>query len=445
MLNDDVVRVLVLADTDSYVKWGAALADRFPDDWHVELLIARGAALPSPSQVADALAGTSHAGRAPRLIGLTDLRRRLEDETPDVLVLAARGWTVQAAVSVVRNAPTRPVIVTGLPGVGVPVLPYGLGFRRAADVFVVHSRRELREFRHASRRLGLPDRFELARLPYLQRLDLHRPRRTPAPPSAGPVVFAAQALVPSGRSERQWLVERLAAAARARPDREVVVKVRARAGEAQTHHEQVSYTELVETLPERPVNLVVRTGPMHHHLDGASGFVTVSSTALLEAVAAGVPAVAVDDFGVGVSQINLSLRGSGLLGPADDVVEGRFRHADLAWCADNYFHPPAEDTWLERVCELVAQRAATGLPAYCELPGSWRNGFRHVLYRHFAFTNGSDRSGVAAAAERTVALSALWLNQRRSRLLRSLWPSPRGAGAMAFAQENAESAPGASS
>lgn len=431
-MNDSPVRVLVLTDTDSYVKWGAALADRFPDDWIVELVVARSTALPSSAQLADALDGTGFAGPQPPLVGLRDLEQRLREQRPDVLVLAARGWTVQAAVSVVENEPSRPVIVTGLPGVGVPVLPYGLGFRRAADVFVVHSRRELREFRHAARRLELPDRFELARLPYLDRVPsgVSRPD--------GALVFAAQALVPASRSDRARLLRGLTEAARARPGREVVVKVRARTGESQTHHEETSYEDLVDELEDRPSNLVVRSGPMHEHLVGASGFVTVSSTALLEAVAAGVPALAVDDFGVGVEQINLALRGSGLLGSLDDLRAGHFGTPDPAWCEDNYFHHPDEDTWLTAVEALVRRRRATGLPSFPEVPGAWRNGARALLYRHFAFAEGSRRGGLPALAERRVALGALWLNQRRSRLLRSVWPSVRGEAAMEFARENAE-------
>lgn len=439
MSDADVVRVLVLADTDSYVKWGAALGDRFPDDWRVELVVARSTAVPSAAQLADGLAGTSAAGTSPRLVGLAELQRMLDDETPDVLVLSARGWTVQAAVSVVANRPRRPVLVTGLPGVGVPVLPYGLGFRRAADVFVVHSRRELREFRHASRRLDLPDRFALGHLPYLGRQTLDGP--PPPAASGGPVVFAAQALVPATAPERSHLVERLAEAARAHPDRELVVKVRARRGEAQTHHEQVPLEDLVEGLADRPANLVVRSGPMHEHLAGASGFVTVSSTALLEAVAAGVPAVALDDFGVGVEQINLALEGSGLLGGLDDVVAGRFAHADPQWCRDNYFHDPGEDTWVERVRELVDRRRDHGLPPYPELPGSWRDAGRRVLYRHFAFSDGSERTSLLATVEHRVARAALWLTQRRGRLLRIVRPDVRGGAAQSFAAENSATAP----
>lgn len=428
-------RAVVLTDTDSYVKWGAALASQFPAAWDVELLIARSSAVPSPRQIADGLAGTRFAGTVPRIVGLADLRRMLGAEGPDVVLLAARGYTVQAAVSVLPNVPTRPVIVTGLPGVGVPVLPYGLGFRRSADVFVVHSRREVREFTHAAQRLGHQPRFELATLPYL-RHQVDEPAQRD-----GRIVFAAQALVPATRRERVWLVERLADVARAHPTRPVVVKIRALPGETQTHHEQVSFQTLVEELADRPDNLVVEAGPMQDQLARAGGFVTVSSTALLEAIAAGVPAMALEDFGVGVSQINLALEGSGLIGDTNDLVALKFAEPQQRWLVDNYFHDPAEDTWLDRVHDLLAQRSEGRLDPYPSMPGAWRNGFRNMLYRNFSFVDGSEHGPVRSAAERAVVGSALWLTQRRSWLMRTFWPSPHGAKAREFARQNSASAP----
>ncbi len=429
---DGPVRVVVLTDTDSYVKWGAALASALPGHWRTELVVARSAARPSPAQLSDALSGTSWAGQTPRTVSMEDLRDLLTIERPDVLVLAARGYTVEAAMSLVENEPHRPVLVTGLPGVGIPVLPYGLGFRRAADVFVVHSRREVREFTHAAARLGLPARFALARLPYL-----------PEPGAAtircddGPVVFAAQALVPAARADRVHLVDRLAEAARARPDREVVIKVRAMPGEAQTHHEQVPLGELVEALPDRPANLVVRAGPMREALQGASALVTVSSTALLEAVAAGVPVLALDDYGIGVEQINVVLQDSGVVGSTRDLVAGRFAAPRPGWLADNYFHDPGEDTWLARVQDLLAVRACSGLPPFLENTGLIDRRVRRLMYRHFAFSDGAG-TGLSGGAQRVVVDTALWLNQRRSGVARLLWRSPRGARAVAFAQENTE-------
>ena len=378
-------RVLVVTDSDSYVKYGASLGSRLPDHWPVRLVVTRSTVLPSERQRRDAVDGTRFEGLDLPVVGPSELQAVLRDWRPDVVLAAARGYTVQALVSLVPNTPDRPVLVSGLAGIAIPVLPFGLGFRRSMDVFVVHSHRELREFARASARLGVPHGYELATLPFLE-------RAAEVDVDAGPrdrIVFAAQAQVPRQRRDRDRLLDRLVDAARAHPDLLVVVKVRGHDGEPQTHHEAVSFPQLLAERDDVPANLVVESGPMRAQLRRAVGFVTVSSTALLEAVAAGVPSLALDDFGVGAEQINLVLEGSGLLGPSDDLVAGHFHHVDPAWAADNYLHDPADDTWVGRVEELLEQRATIGLLPYRTVPVGIARRVRHVLYRTFAFAPAS--------------------------------------------------------
>ncbi|MFG1695417.1 DUF6716 putative glycosyltransferase [Nonomuraea sp. NPDC049309] len=93
---------------------------------------------------------------------------------------------------------------------------------------------------------------------------------------------------------------------------------------------------------------------MREHLEQAAGFVTVGSTAALEAIAMGVPSLVLSDFGVSAEMINLVFEGSGLLGTLDDLAQGRFRTASPAWCAASYFHPAERDDWARRLAELVA-------------------------------------------------------------------------------------------
>jgi hypothetical protein len=70
----------------------------------------------------------------------------------------------------------------------------------------------------------------------------------------------------------------LAQAARARPDRRVILKLRGTTGEAQTHSERYPFDVMLAGLDDRPDNLVVSTGPMSQHLTRAAALVTVSST-----------------------------------------------------------------------------------------------------------------------------------------------------------------------
>ena len=74
------------------------------------------------------------------------------------------------------------------------------------------------------------------------------------------------------------------------------------------------------------------------------------------------PRAFVDDFGVSPTMINTVFEGAGLFGSTEDLADGRFRRADPAWLADNYFHAPGPDDWTVALDDLLALRAAGPLP-----------------------------------------------------------------------------------
>jgi hypothetical protein len=403
-------RALFVTDSDSYVKWGAALAGQVPDEWDVRLVVLRGNAEPSARQVVEALAGTRFVApdvvRADRA-GLVDL---LTTWRPDVVVAAARGMAVESLGTLLVETGHRPVVVSGLAGISIPVLTPGLRYRRCADVFVLQSRRELREF------AAVDDhhRFELTTIPYLVGRD---------DPALGPdghdvvrdrIVFAAQAMVPASRRDRLWMLERLVETAWAHPHLTVVVKVRARDGEPQTHVEQFSYEDLLIALAESgtrlPPNLTVEGGAMGRHLRRAVGLATISSTALLEAVAQGVPCLAIDDFGVGERQINSVLVGSGLLGSTDRLVGADFRHPAPEWLDDNYLHDPADNTWVAAVEELLERRCRGELPPLPRPSRSPVRRTRAAVLQRLSFVPPRDR---AAGLHRAFLLAGFWEHRRR--------------------------------
>ncbi|MDH2429556.1 DUF6716 putative glycosyltransferase [Sphaerisporangium sp. TRM90804] len=187
-----------------------------------------------------------------------------------------------------------------------------------------------------------------------------------ASPAADRVIFATQAKVPRRREERESILLALAALADARPDLDVVVKLRALESERQTHNERHHYERLwrslVETGAVRPGAVRFAAGPMHEHLARASAFVTVSSTAALEAIAGRVPLLVLSDFGVSAEMINLVFEDSGCLGTLDDLARGEFRQPTAAWCDANYFHDPALSDWTGRLAALVERSHTGGLP-----------------------------------------------------------------------------------
>jgi hypothetical protein len=350
------LRLVAIADTDSYVKWAAALIGTVPERWDVSLLVLQTPLVVSDAQLAAALASSGLPGDSVERAEYPDLSRRLAELRPDAVLVAARGPLVRVLARDLATMRPRPVIVTGLPGISIPATRKAVLYRTQCDLFVLHSRRELRAFGELSARTGTAHRYALATLPFARRASA--PVEAPARDAAKDLVFAAQARVPAERADRLRVARVLREAALADPERRVVVKLRAARGEHQTHVERHGYAELLAELGPMPPNLVTSTAPMARALASAEGLVTVSSTAAIEAVASGIPVIALDTFGVSPELINEVLADGGLLGSEDDVVARRFRHPDPQWLDDNYFHAAVENDWETRLVQLVADRRA---------------------------------------------------------------------------------------
>ena len=405
------MRSIAIADSDSYLKWAAAFLGALPEASDRELILIETPVLPSESQRGAALAVVGVDPEHLLCLPLPKLLTTLRREQPDAVLVALRGPVAAVLIRMIAELPHRPVIVTGLPGISIPATRKALAFRRQADLFVLHSRREIREFTRLSRERGWTHRFALATLPFVE-------ERTG--PGGGDLVFAAQAQVPRMRDDRLRLLGVLLAAARADPSRRVVIKVRALAGEQQTHVEDVGYPELLEELAattEVPGNLVVSGEPMSVALDSAHGLVTVSSTASIEAVARGIPVIALDSFGVSDRLINSVFEGSGLFGDDEAVVRREFRHPEPAWLGDNYFHPAEADDVAGQLQALVAARRQGVLPA--REPARRPGGRLRLAWDRKRAFGDSDRtmSGAVALAVGTPAHATVQAARKMKRAL----------------------------
>jgi hypothetical protein len=348
------MKFIAIADSDSYLKWAAAFLGALDGVTERELILIETPVLPSDGQREAALAiGGVPPGQLFSL-PLTDVLGALRRERPDAVLIALRGPVAAVLIRMIAELPERPVIVTGLPGISIPATRKALAFRRQADLFVLHSRREVSEFTLMSREYGWTHRFALATLPFVE-------QRTGA--RGTDLVFAAQAVVPRALEDRLRVLELLISAAREDPAQRVVIKVRGLVGEPQTHDEDASYPELLEQAVDAPANLVVSTAPMSAALDEAQGLVTVSSTAAIEAIARGIPVIALDIFGVTAKLINPVFEGSGLFGGEEAVVRREFRHPEPSWLDDNYFHAVEADDMAVQLEALVAARRQGVLPA----------------------------------------------------------------------------------
>ena len=405
------MRVLAIADSDSYIKWGASVLERMPPQWDRSIVVIATPAAPSGSQLAAALAGTGFASEAVPVLLLDDLANRMAVDKPDVVLLSVRGPVVRVLIrSIVQAVERRPVLVSGLPGISIPATRRALYYRAQVDYFLLHSKREIREFGELAERMGLQQQFGLGRLPFLSEPGRERT-------GSSDIVFAAQAKVPRLLEDRQRVVEWLVETAVRHPRARVVVKLRAAAGEQQTHSEKYPYGDLLAARDDLPDNLVVSTGSMADTLDSAAALVTVSSTAAIEAAALGVPVLVLDDFGVSGDLINVVFEGSGLLGDSNALRDARFARPAESWLDENYFHSPLDNDWIDGIRARAHAREIEMMPLRPPFRGSFGGALRLVWDRKRAL--GRHDTSVAGFVALIVGVPARWivLLVRRPRLL----------------------------
>lgn len=343
------LRIVALADSDSYVKWAAALLGTAADA-DVALVLVTTPITVSAAQEQSALAGSGLDPSRVHRVAYGDLPEWLAGFAPDAVVIGGRGPLVRILAKVAAGLASVPVIVTGLPGIAIPARRAAVLYRAQCDLFILHSHREIDAFGELAERVGVPQRFALTRLPFAA------DGIGTASTAGTDLVFAAQAIVPREKPERLAVARLLIDAAESDPRRRVVLKLRSARGERETHHERHGYPELIDELGGAPDNLVVSYGPMARALDTAEGLVTVSSTSAIEAIARGIPVIALDVLGVSDELLNPVFEGSGLLAGAEDVIARWYRHPDPVWLRQNYFHEEVFDDWMPVLAELVDQR-----------------------------------------------------------------------------------------
>lgn len=170
------LRIVALADTDSYVKWAAALLGSLPAGSDAELLVVETPLAVSPAQLQTALLGSGMSAERVRRVQFADLQRLLADRAPDAVLVASRGPVVRVLIAAVAALDPRPVIVSGLPGISIPATTAAIIHRTQGDLFVLHSTREVAAFTALAGRRGLSQTFALARLPFAAGTDRESPQ-----------------------------------------------------------------------------------------------------------------------------------------------------------------------------------------------------------------------------------------------------------------------------
>lgn len=352
MGENDRWQIEVVADSDSRWKWGATLAARLaggrPIDIHATLLLGR--SVPNDRQFADIGIEPATLRRA----SIAETIERLADSDADVVVLACIGGCVQSLMQALARVwagrTTRPVVVTGYVGLVYEKIVDGLVARAGADLVLANCDADAAHFARVYAEIGAdPKSVVGTALPFLS----DGAADVPAHPFT--LTFVAQPGVPESERERRHVLTQAATYARTYPDREVLVKLRARPGERTTHVEPYHYTELLP--PESlPANLAFVYGAMDPVLDRTDVCVTVSSTAAVEAMHRGIPTAVLTDYGIREILGNSLFLGSGAMTSWPALLRDELPATDPQW-ASAHGVGGGEDSYLAaatRLAELVA-------------------------------------------------------------------------------------------
>jgi Putative glycosyltransferase (DUF6716) len=307
----------------------------------------------------------------------------------DVVVLAIQGPQVRRfchdmfdLVELTGAAP--PVTITGWVGVIIEKIVAGYLERCATDIVAVNSRSDLATFENVARSLQLPtDNLLLSGLPLLSGENHEAPVDAPIKT----VMFADQPTVPQAREDRLYLYQRLMAYARAHPHRDVVLKPRHRIGE-DTFHRMKFHPEALLSGVRRPPNFLIDYTPISDRLTNLDLMLTISSTAALEAVGAGVRTAFIADLDVREQLGNHIFLESGLLRTFDQLEKDDIGAPAQSWVEDYFF-----DKAGVRPAGKIAERALElTLQAHRGRPHTWNTALfasQHELftYRKLAAQN----------------------------------------------------------
>jgi Putative glycosyltransferase (DUF6716) len=271
----------------------------------------------------------------------------------DVVVLAIQGPQVQRFChdlfdAVELSGASPPITISGWVGVIIENITAGYLARYTTDIVAVNSRSDLATFQAVARSLDLPtDNLLLCGLPLLSGVRRNAPIGTPIKT----VTFADQPTVPQTREDRLYVYQRLMAYGYAHPDRQVVLKPRHRIGE-DTFHRMRFHPEVLLASLKRPPNFSIDYTPVSDRLASLDLMLTISSTAALEAVGAGVRTAFIADLDVREQLGNHIFLGSGLLRTFDQLEQDQIGVPNKAWIEDYFF-----DTTGLSPAQRIADRA----------------------------------------------------------------------------------------
>lgn len=252
-----------------------------------------------------------------------------------VIVVVLQGYFVQRLsyefFKLHQSNRSRPIWITGF--VGVNLFNTSLGYQRRlnSDLVFMNSQKDVDDCEKVATAIGLPGGHAIASgLPYVKSIDPDRERSR----DIRQVVFAGQPDVPSGLVDRVYILSKMMEYARAFPERKVLLKPRHRPSEKSLHKTVHHYEIILRSYfsgVDIPDNFSITYESIPSLLDDSQLFITVSSTAAIEALSYNTQVVILKDFGISELSGTSYFMDSGMMCSFSDLMCDRFGKVSKAW------------------------------------------------------------------------------------------------------------------
>ena len=318
-------------------------------------------------QISDEQIQTILGGPALHVLSIDETLNVLKVSGYDWVILCAENTSCRRFFQILQNSEFplgRPLIATIYPGILFRHHYDGFSARMPADLVILNSSKDRQCFDSLRGTYGdfLDNSFNLGPVTVLgsETFEFNRDRNL--------VIFFDQPSVPKTREEKFHIFEELSRLSVQHPNLEFCVKLRVSPKDATLHkggQGTLAYlNEFNRKLPpgRRPLKLV--DGSPRALIARSKLVLSVSSTALVEAIACGCPAMAIADFGIDEDYGVSYFVGSGISGLLENLDLADPPGVAVSWMAENVGNPDRRATVLaERLAEELASHRKDPRPA----------------------------------------------------------------------------------
>lgn len=287
-----MINILILADTDSRVKWSRILADSLAKHYHL-------------SSISFMYEG-SESHNFSRLDS-KEAWSKLQDA--NILIIALGGGANYKYIRKLRSifelskVSRRPIIITGFNGITNPYKIHSINCRLGSDIICVNTVFDYEVFNEYLRKLDYPQ-SPLHLLGFLQATDTvavnffekyeFYERK---------VVFIVQPDVPKSLTERFYVIEKLVELAKKYPSWGMFIKARSQVGETNVTHQESHPYEIIYKSFNQLDNIHFIYGDMVPILDSLNDkdvVLSIGSTVIMHCLQKGINVGVISDFGIRV-------------------------------------------------------------------------------------------------------------------------------------------------